>query len=366
MKNILSNILSLVAGVIVSLLIMEAILRVYNPFEIRQKGDEIVLPANVSTNFKNEGGLKGIDEEIKLSKNSIGFRGEELPSDSENFTKIITVGGSTTECRYISDGKDWPALLKKALEKDAPNLWINNAGLDGHSTFGHQILLDDYLLKLKPSMVLFFIGANDVGRSDLNRFDKNNLKSGGGGLKLWLTNNSEIISLIVNIKRSLTATQKGLNYSEDKIDEVPLVEHLDSIAFQKKLDEHSTLIENFESRVENLIATCKANNIQPVLLTQPVVVGEGLDELTGVDLSRSTYCHPDGGKFFWNILEKYNEATRKVALKENITLVDLAQKLPKSTRYFYDCWHFTNEGSQMVAQIVYDELKETFPKVDKE
>ena len=33
-------------------------------------------------------------------------------------------------------------------------------------------------------------------------------------------------------------------------------------------------------------------------------------------------------------------------------LIDLAAKMPKSSRYFYDTAHFTNEGCQLVAQIV--------------
>lgn len=52
---------------------------------------------------------------------------------------IISVGGSTTECFYISDDKTWTHILGMKLKSVFTRVWINNAGLDGHSTFGHII-----------------------------------------------------------------------------------------------------------------------------------------------------------------------------------------------------------------------------------
>lgn len=53
------------------------------------------------------------------------------------------------------------------------DLWINNAGLDGQSTFGHIFLMKDYIKKLKPKVVLFLVGSNDRGNEKtLNKYDK--------------------------------------------------------------------------------------------------------------------------------------------------------------------------------------------------
>lgn len=57
----------------------------------------------------------------------------------KSYLTIISVGGSTTECFYISDDKTWTHILGMKLKSVFTRVWINNAGLDGHSTFGHII-----------------------------------------------------------------------------------------------------------------------------------------------------------------------------------------------------------------------------------
>ena len=39
------------------------------------------------------------------------------------------------------DSKTWTDVLSKNLDSAFDNLWMNNAGIDGHSTFGHIILI---------------------------------------------------------------------------------------------------------------------------------------------------------------------------------------------------------------------------------
>ncbi len=56
------------------------------------------------------------------------------------------------------------------------------------------------------------------------------------------------------------------------------------------------------------------------------------------------------------MLEKYNEGTRQVAKEKNIPLIDLAHDLPKSSKYFYDIVHFTNDGAEKTSEILYDSL----------
>ena len=57
------------------------------------------------------------------------------------------------------------------------------------------------------------------------------------------------------------------------------------------------------------------------------------------------------------MLEKYNDGTRQIAKQKQIPLIDLAHLLPKSSEYFYDLVHFTNEGAEKTGQILYDSLR---------
>lgn len=357
MKNKLKNILALTIGVIISLILAEVILRIYNPIGFRQQGDKIVLQPNAKYTFQNNQFAK-LDSVIVHTKNSIGFRGPEKPADFENRIIIITVGGSTTECYYLSDGRDWSSLLAEKLKPYHPDIWINNAGLDGHSTFGHSILLKDYIAGIKPDYVTFLVGCNDVGREDLNEPDAQTPDPQNTGWKSYLKNNSAVISLLLNLKRNFEAKSRGLEHSPVDITTCEILDSVDNEKIRETVDFHKrTFTQSYENRLNNLVEISRQNNIIPILITQPVLVGTGKDDVTNVDLEKIKMWNRLGGKAYWLILEAYNNVTRKVAREQGVLLIDLARKMPKSSRYFYDCEHFTNEGSEIVAQIICDELK---------
>ena len=130
--------------------VLELFLRVYKPFEFRMKGNKIILPVNKKYIIENN--EEKFDKKIIHTKNTLGFRGEEMPEDFEEYLTIITIGGSTTECFHTSDGKTWTDILGNKLKDNFSRTWINNAGLDGQSTRGHIILMEDYIINITPQI----------------------------------------------------------------------------------------------------------------------------------------------------------------------------------------------------------------------
>ena len=153
MINFFKNFIALLIGCFIAFIILELFLQIYQPIPTTIKWDKIRLPINQYYRFKNNWHT-GLDVNIIHTKNSLGFRGKEIPENYQKKVNIIAVGGSTTECMYISDGKDWPNLLSQRLKHKIPNLWINNAGFDGHSTFGHQILMEKHIKNIKPNSLV--------------------------------------------------------------------------------------------------------------------------------------------------------------------------------------------------------------------
>ena len=103
----------------------------------------------------------GMDSSVRYCINRLGLRGT-LPDDTA--VRIITLGNSTTECAYIDDAATWPHLLACGLAADGHDAWVGNAGVNGTSTQGNTIFLEDHLLDLHPDIVLFMPGAADRGR----------------------------------------------------------------------------------------------------------------------------------------------------------------------------------------------------------
>lgn len=348
--------------------LLEIILRIYNPFHFRLKGNKIILPVNQTEVIRNDINPR-LDKIIINKRNSLGFRGPEKPLGFENVLSIITVGGSTTECHFLSDEKTWPYLLGQALKPHLNNLWINNAGFDGHSTFGHQVLLNDYLVRIKPKIILFLVGINDIENDHASFHDKLNMKGGYPDFKHFIFTNSEVLNVILNLVRGRKA-QKMNNTTGTMIDlrnGKQLL--LEANEVDQRIKDQEKYLVNFRRRIVQLIDTCRSNSIMPIFITQPNMFGEGVDPVTGVNLE--TFALKDGfnGKALWRILQLYNQNVKNICSAKGVPVIDLASLLPKSSLYFYDGSHYTNQGAQKVADILATELKPliigTYPQYRK-
>lgn len=288
----------------------------------------------------------------------MGFRGAEIPPNFNDYLSIITVGGSTTECFYLSDGKDWPSLLELNLKKIFPLVWVNNAGFDGHSTFGHKILIDDFILKIKPDIILLLVGANDVGREDLNKgYDRRITPKSDDSIKENILQKSELYNFIKNIFRVLKAREMEVHHKEIdplKLETLKINENEKIVIFQQ----HKKILDNFKKRVNLLIEKCGTANIEPILITQTLLWGDVIDPATKIYLAELKTKKGQNGILQWEVLEMYNDVIRNIAKEKKIFIIDLAKLMPKDSRYFYDEYHFTNLGAEKVAEIIFNDIKD--------
>lgn len=333
----------------------EIALRIYNPFPPTLIGDTISLPVKVSRNFTSSRNVKGLDSLVVTTHNALGFRGPEWPRDRQTI-RIMAIGGSTTECALVLDGKTWEDELQRRVQNFHRPVWINNAGLDGHSTFGHLALLNQYVLKLHPDICIFLTGANDLGRTDLNSYDITIINKRKDWVT-WMAYHSRLANLMVNLYRTHRAKKLHLVHVQRfSLESAPRVYDTDS-AIDAGLAKERPLAMRYHDRLLHLVRLCRQNGIEPVLMTQPLLLGEGTDSLTGVNLETAGFNEQTSGKILWKRLELYNEQTKAVATAEHVFFIDLAHQLPKSSRYFYDPWHYNNEGCHKVGEIVADRME---------
>jgi len=353
---IFKKLLILSFGTILTFLLLEILVRLHPPFETRIKGDKLVLPVNRTYLIKNNE-IPDIDPLVTHTRNSLGFRGSPPPpNDLENYLSIVTIGGSTTECNLLSDSKTWTDILGKKLDRSFKKVWINNAGLDGHSTFGHIVLMEDYVSRLKPKIAIFLVGANELGVDEPTESDNKNIRKFSlNHIKLWprqIVMHSEFFITVLNLYRMIKARNLGLPHHYTDFKTIQLKNMSEAETLRAILENAGELrLRNYRNRLLRLTDICRANSIEPVLVTQPVLSGRGKDDISGADLERMT-VRDLNGKVAWQILELYNDVLRDVAKKNKIQLIDLSVEMPKSSRYFYDVYHFTNSGAEKVADII--------------
>jgi lysophospholipase L1-like esterase len=337
--------------------LLEIALRLYNPFPFRVRGERIVLPVHRKYHFSHEQTTK-LDPITTHTKNALGFRGPDPPRDFARRLTLVTIGGSTTECLFLSDGKTWTDVLARRLAGSWPDAWLNNAGLDGQSTYGHLILLRDFIVSLKPKIAVFLIGVNDIEREDLTTYDQSLAPSWTRWQKagVFLEDHLELVSLAHNVLRMARTSYRGFGHSELDLTRLTRLED-DPKTTAATLAQQDAPLRHYAERLNAIIDLCRTNGIEPVFVTQPVLYGDARDPVTGVDLALIQVRGAINGRLQWRVLEMYNDATRRVAASRGVLLVDAAHEMPKDSRLYYDLMHFTNDGAAHLGNVIADHLE---------
>ncbi len=354
-RGIVRGFLALVFGVVAGLVLGEVALRIHNPVEVRIKESEIRLPVNKSIVYRNPGSTK-LDAQITCTRNILGFRGSNPPKDFDEHLTMVAVGGSATDCRFLSDGKTWPDRLGGRLAEKFEKVWLNNAGMDGQSTLGHIILLKQVLLELHPDYLIFLVGVNDVGRSDLNRRD---VRFIGARTPMGrMVDASELLSTARVVLRSRQARERQLDHVFDldltKLEARQFAE--DEVERRLEHARGQKAVFAYRGRLNQIISMARDVGIEPILVTQPTLLGEGIDPTTGVELGPLEYGVITSSQM-GKIIEIYNDVTRSLARAHGTLVIDLARELPKDSAYYYDWIHYTNEGAEKIADILSHELE---------
>lgn len=258
-------------------------------------------------------------------------------------------------------------MLGEHLKDSIPNLWLNNAGIDGHSTFGHLLLLKEYILKLKPKYVLILTGVNDIETEqpvsfDLMNENKINFTSAKGFTKSLL-NKTAIGSTIFQFYAIQLAYKKGLIHKEVDFKTLPDT-MLSQANRQQEILYQQKYLAGYQTRLQQMITLCKTNHITPVLLTQPSLYGLYTDSATGIKMDYK-YFAADGNirnnMLQEQILEEYNNVVR--SFMKQTPVIDLSKLMPKNTIYYYDFIHYNKQGAKKVATLLANELeKKLFKK----
>jgi lysophospholipase L1-like esterase len=359
LSNLGKNALVLLISLTLVLGVCELILRVYNPLGFRIKGNKIILPINKKEIIHHEHGLGKLDKIVIHQRNSLGFRGPELPADFSRGLTLVTVGGSTTECFDLAEDKTWSYVLGVRLQRDFTHIWLNNAGLSGNSTFGHYILMQDYLVKLQPKVVIFLVGINDVGIRGERDFDERIHGLNFRSLERFLASaavHSELATAALNLYRFYFPKSTMINNQNDpqETDYKKLPPFEVSAKAQAAIikDHQEHYLGPYKKRLEKLITICREHQIIPVFLTQPVLYGTSVDPSTGVNLGHKFVAKDMNGATAWEVLELYNDVTRQVGREQGVLVIDLAREMPKDSRYYFDLMHYTNAGADKVADII--------------
>jgi len=290
-------------------------------------------------------------------RDQYGLRGPCKEIDKIN---ILTVGGSTTDQRFITEGLTWQDSLQENLKNLAhPHTCIANAGVDGHSTFGHIAAFNTWFPKiqsLKPQLVLLYVGVNDAGFR-LEPFAGFDTKVGKDEprLKVWLREKSALYGLLRFIRNALTPKPKA-SYAEHtkhpfSLDEYVRIENTKgalALAEQNK--------QAFSKRLSIILNQIKQMGSIPVCLSQPhLYVHSSSGNKKGVPFAFEYTGVSYNGLDYDASIHLLNQEMALQCPADGGFFIDIASQ-SFAPEDFYDLVHMTPAGTKKLGGYIAQEM----------
>jgi hypothetical protein len=317
--------------------------------------------------------ILGVAPKITFTVNALGLRGPMPPQVGKAY-RIITVGGSTTECFAQNDAQEWPHLLMVELNQRQKGLpvWVGNAGVSGLTTVDHASCLRRLPVLRQADVLIFLIGVNDLiaalqfggaptqevleDRAELFAEHAPEGVSHVRGLlrRSWLLalvrNSLQRLSQMIFTWRSEQDAQGGASLSGRAAGPV------------LPLPDLRLALEEYAQRVRTLEQHCRQYHQRCVFLTQPTMWRAGLSAAEqrlfysgGVGyhgVVRGYVSAPELG----SAMAAYNQVLLAVCREDQLECYDLAVAIPKDTSAFYDEFHYNDNGTRLVSEYLAERL----------
>jgi hypothetical protein len=286
---------------------------------------------------------------VRYTRDANGLRGSfRDPSDID----LLTVGGSTTDQRYIADGETWQDVLGRKFLASNNKIVVANAGVDGQSTFGHLKNFSwwfPHIRGLKPKYILFYVGLNDFYKDEGDLFDaleKHNL----------FTERSAIYFLCRTLWGIYQAkVRKKIEHAAFDLSKIPYTR-------TPLRGDHDRLmqarLEAYRARLVLLIEETRRLGAVPIFVTQPSrryrVTSGGVEGIAMT--SRYDSVEINGVDYFF-MMKRLNAVTISTCEAHGGICLDMANAEIWEDRDFYDFEHMTPGGAAKVGGYLFEHLK---------
>jgi len=286
--------------------------------------------------------------------------GHDTPLERDS-VDMIFFGASTTACLFVEENKRFPYLVGQQLNDTLDKTWtVANGGMGGNHTMHSTLNLLTKGIRLRPKIVVLMHGVNDLvmltntgyyGDTPYSRaiIRSRNKRKSKKGVGQRISNFSEACSNLIapNIYAKLRSAFKSK--TPNNTDEWA------AHRSQKTYNNYEHLEKQFEQAVLSFIRIARTYDMEVVLMTQFNRLHPEDDfvrSLYNIKNANSTLSYDT----FCEYYKGFNDKIRAIASAKNLMLVDLDRLVPANNLYIYDSVHLNDAGSELVANIVSNEL----------
>jgi lysophospholipase L1-like esterase len=307
---------------------------------------------------------------IAFTTSTLGLRADELDLEApRQGLRVLTLGGSVTECFLLDDADAWPHVLQDTLaaRTHAP-VWVGNAGASGQMSLDFIAHAKVLVPLLAPDITVVMLGGNDLqawveGRLFPAAFDTDDATRRYAE-RLYTGASPALRSLepswaLARLRRDLNAEAVDPTgfYAQMKARRNAATRSDDLPDFEDALDVYA-------ANVRQLATALRQAGTTPVFLTHPSLWRDDLPPEAQAALWAGYDCMDcpapkyRSEKALARAMEQLNRALLDVCRTERVECLDLAPKVPKTLDSFYDDAHLLEAGSRIVANLVADFLVE--------
>lgn len=267
--------------------------------------NRVVRPVVEQLDVSNET-LLDVDYKITLDENRFIVSDLNLPN--QNYPKVFLCGDSIAECAFVPEGLRitdiMNAKVSEGLKKPSPRQKYEflNAACSGNTTLHSMIVYLSKIMPLRPRHVVLLLGSIDA-----------------------------------------SACRRTYNYWTPVKGTTPY----NYVDVKQKFPGRLVDFSFREALLVGLNAMCKSMGGNLHVATMPITPKAEwhiLKNLTNLD-------------DVIGMREEINENTRIIAVKHNLSLIDLDLMLERSDSYFYDSEHLNAVGSEKVGCAIYEYLQ---------
>lgn len=290
--------------------------------------------------------------------NREGFRGEEIARQKPDGTfRVFLLGGSSVLAGRIPFEKTHARLLERGLRTRHPErrIEVQNAGNHWHTT-QHSII--KYLFRIRdydPDLVVVWHAVNDLLRSFVPdeyavppyRNDYGHYH--GAVAKMVREHFDPRPAPLVRLYLAEGAALLARDLYSDLRAPPALPEEVEIARFRS--------LPVFAKNLEILADALARDGVPLVLGTQPCIYRENLPAAVRPrlwikeELAREGNRVPSAASMARG-MRAFNAATRALARRRGIPLVDLAAAVPRTWEYFLDDCHLSERGNRVVADAL--------------
>ena len=324
--------------------ILYSLIEIFSGTLLFNKIDCHYLLCNKKLKFVNNFGFYK-NNQSNYQRDQFGFRSKrKLISDID----IITIGGSTTDERYLNDEDTWSEKFEKKFLEHNINVDVVNAGIDGQSTIGHIWNFQDWFPKienLKTKYFIFYIGLNErIIDDELSKYD--NIFN--------LSNLNFLDKTIFYLKKNNGLTYRLYHLIYKKFiyqEEIPTSHVIRKPEYQKVKNKYELQKFQKDKLIKNLsLLTKYTENMNAI----PIYVSQ--KSLRGISTNGENYSYNDFD--ILNYEKQISEIIQQYCENNNQIFLDLFNEIKFENEDFYDLIHTTPKGSEKIANYLFSKLKD--------